>query len=210
MTTHLAGSEEGVPEQVRRRHFPLWEELAVLTAHDGRCVYCLAPSQVKDHVVPFSRGGDDDLRNLTPACNACNETKGYRTPLEFAVLTLHPGAWGLGGHPGKGRLRDELDDLRRRYEVWMERIEFTQVELLNPRRLAWFKHDTSHTYFNAPTTPTVRVKAAICRALGMARVAAKAEAAGWPTDSLPPFRVIRPRKWGQPLAEDPDDWHRVL
>ncbi|MFE3085698.1 HNH endonuclease [Streptomyces albidoflavus] len=210
MTVLPASDEDDAAGQIRRRYFALWEELAVLTAHDGRCVYCLAPSQVKDHVIPFSRGGDDELHNLAPACNACNAVKNGRTPLEFAALTLNPGVWPAGGHPGGGRLRDELDDLRRRYEIWMERIEFTQVELLNPRRRAWFEHDTSRTYFNARSTPTIRVKAAICRAFGIASVADAAEATGWPTDSFPPFRVIQPRNWHEPLSEAPSDWHRVL
>ncbi|WP_212747209.1 HNH endonuclease [Streptomyces montanus] len=193
----------------RRRYFPLWEELAVLTAHDGRCVYCLAPSEVKDHVIPITRGGDDEPRNLAPACNACNDAKGDRTPLEFAALRLHPGAWKPGGHPGNQRLVDEFDRLRHAYPMWVKRIEFTQIEVLDARRRAWFHHDLRNTYFNAPTTPTIRVKAAICRSLGAGHTAA-AQAAGWPTATWPPFRVLQPRQWHRPVSENPRDWHRVL
>ncbi|MEU6164884.1 HNH endonuclease [Streptomyces tanashiensis] len=199
-------SEGVVPEpRSRRRYFPLWEELSVLTAHDGRCVYCLAPSEVKDHVIPFARGGDDDVHNLVPACVACNLAKGDRTPLEFAALRLNPGTCSQG-HPGKGLLRDELEDLRRRYETWVERIEFTQVELLYPRRSAWFKHDLAQTYFNAREQPTIRVKAAIFRA-HYHRHIAKAAATGWGIDPRSfPFRIIQLRPWGADLSEDPGDW----
>ncbi|MEG8277112.1 HNH endonuclease [Streptomyces sp. AHA2] len=197
----------GQQRRPRRRYFPLWEELAVLTAHGGRCVYCLAPSEVKDHVIPYARGGDDDLHNLAPACEPCNESKGNRTPMEFAALRLSPGHWGPRGHPGNGQLRDEFDRMRHTYMVWVDRIEFTHIELLNPRRRAWFKHDFRSTHFNAPTTPTIRVKAAICRAFYTHRIAA-AEAAEWPTDSWPPFRIIQPRQWHAP-SDHPSDWRSL-
>ncbi|MGW5123807.1 HNH endonuclease [Streptomyces sp. NPDC004069] len=176
----------------------------MLSAHDGRCVYCLAPSEVKDHVIPYARGGDDDLHNLAPACTDCNFSKGDRTPLEFATLGLNPGVWGLAGHPGRGQLRDELDNLRRRYEIWIERIEFTQVELINPRRRAWFEHNLTSTYFNAKTQPTIRMKAAIFRAI-YTRYIATAAATGWTINGSPPFRIIQPRKWGHE-SERPSDW----
>lgn len=52
-----------------------------------RCYYCLEMKPVKDitidHVVPRSRGGGYDRRNLRPACKQCNERKGSKTPEEF-------------------------------------------------------------------------------------------------------------------------------
>lgn len=209
MTTQASGRSARRTPRPRRRYFPLWEELAVLTAHGGRCVYCLAPSEVKDHVIPYARGGDDDLHNLAPACVACNEAKGDRTPLEFAALRVNPGVWGPPGHPGNGRLGDEFERLRHSYTVWMDRLEFTHIELLHPRRRAWFQRDLSSTYFNAPSTPTIRVKAAIYRA-SQAHHLVAAEAAGWPSTAWPPFRVFRPRQWHEPLSEDPSDWRRAL
>ncbi|MFD4631699.1 HNH endonuclease [Streptomyces sp. NPDC058284] len=195
------GRSSGRP---RRRYFPLWEELTVLTAHDGRCVYCLAPSEVKDHVIPYARGGGDDPHNLVPACVACNLGKGERTPLEFAAVSLNPGTWRPGRHPGRGRLHDELDDLRRRYEVWVERIEFTQVEVLNPRRRAWFQHDLRNTYFNTKVPPTIRVRAAVFRGFNAAYLA-KAATSGWTTGHWPPFRIYQHRQWGVESL-DPADW----
>ncbi|QCX74928.1 HNH endonuclease [Streptomyces sp. YIM 121038] len=203
MPSHLARRGKHESERRRRRYFPLWEELTVVTAHDGRCVYCLAPSEVKDHVIPYKRGGDDDPRNLAPACVACNLAKGDRTPLEFAALSLNPGVWGPGGHPGRGRLRDEMDELRRRYEVWVERIECTQLEILNPRRRSWFQYDLGSTYFNTKTPPTIRVRAAIYRAF-YPRHIAQAAATDWTTDHFT-FRAFQHRRWGVE-SEDPNDW----
>ncbi|MEV7239095.1 hypothetical protein AB0N06_35940 [Streptomyces sp. NPDC051020] len=96
---------------------------------------------------------------------------------------------------------DEFDDLRLRYEMWMERIEFTQVELLNPRRIAWFKHDLASTYFNAKDQPTIRAKAATFRTL-YARHLATSAATGWTVEGRPPFQIIKSRKWGAE-SEDP-------
>lgn len=47
----------------------------------GRCAYCLRKS-VKlhaDHIVPLSRGGDNTLTNIVPACARCNLKKGPAT-----------------------------------------------------------------------------------------------------------------------------------
>ncbi|MFJ3854791.1 HNH endonuclease [Streptomyces sp. NPDC090085] len=205
-------SEVGSPSpqaitRPRRRYFRLWEELAVLTAHRGLCIYCLASSEVKDHVIPFARGGDDALHNLAPACDDCNDSKNDRTPLEFAAFRLSPGVWGRHGHPGSGQLVDEFDRFRRSYPVWMERIEITQIELLNRQRREWFRNDVSSTYFSSWPQPTIRVKAAIYRHFYGSHVAA-AEKAGWPTESSAPFRILRPRDW-HARSERPSDWVRL-
>lgn len=51
-------------------------------ARDGeKCAYCGA-EDVRlelDHIHPRSLGGSDDPSNLTPACKACNTSKGART-----------------------------------------------------------------------------------------------------------------------------------
>ena len=61
----------------------------------GTCVYCGAPAETRDHVVPRSRGGSDDPANIVMACRSCNSTKGTRTPQEWAdargVKALTPG-----------------------------------------------------------------------------------------------------------------------
>jgi hypothetical protein len=49
----------------------------------GECVYCDAPAQTWDHVIPRGRPGADDPDNLMPACWDCNRAKGARTPEEW-------------------------------------------------------------------------------------------------------------------------------
>jgi HNH endonuclease len=45
-----------------------------LTQH--RCLYCGAPSESIDHVLPRSRGGISSDENCVPACLPCNGNKG--------------------------------------------------------------------------------------------------------------------------------------
>lgn len=47
------------------------------------CVYCGAPAEHMDHVLPRSRGGRTSQDNLVPACARCNYDKGARTPEEW-------------------------------------------------------------------------------------------------------------------------------
>ena len=60
-----------------------------LFARDGySCQYCgrhrrelgYRESLTRDHVVPLSRGGDNDWLNVVTACSRCNLRKGNRTP----------------------------------------------------------------------------------------------------------------------------------
>ncbi|WP_243997837.1 HNH endonuclease [Methylobacterium sp. E-005] len=49
------------------------------------CAYCgdfNGPFEI-DHVVPYSRGGENEPNNLCVACKPCNRSKGARTPEEW-------------------------------------------------------------------------------------------------------------------------------
>lgn len=52
-----------------------------------QCVYCGEPLTLaratKDHELPVSRGGTDDISNIVPACFPCNVRKGRKTAKEF-------------------------------------------------------------------------------------------------------------------------------
>jgi 5-methylcytosine-specific restriction endonuclease McrA len=47
------------------------------------CVYCGAEGTEVDHVIPRSRGGSHDERNLVPACKSCNSSKRDLLPQEW-------------------------------------------------------------------------------------------------------------------------------
>lgn len=60
-----------------------------------RCVYCGCEfwnywerNPTIDHVLPISRGGTKDEKNLVGCCRACNAAKGDRTPEEWAAAIL--------------------------------------------------------------------------------------------------------------------------
>jgi CRISPR-associated endonuclease Csn1 len=71
-----------------------------------KCVYCdagIAPDgfaandtrfQV-DHILPWSRFGDDSYLNKTLCCAKCNQDKGGRTPFEWFESVKPPADWSL-------------------------------------------------------------------------------------------------------------------
>ncbi len=51
------------------------------------CVYCgidVSDDPQCDHIIPISRGGENELGNLATACRTCNSRKGARSPQEWA------------------------------------------------------------------------------------------------------------------------------
>lgn len=56
----------------------------VLRRDGFRCVYCGCENDLTlDHIIPQSRGGSDDPRNLVTACRPCNSSKNACTPEEW-------------------------------------------------------------------------------------------------------------------------------
>ena len=54
--------------------------------HVQPCAYCGAdPARSVDHVMPLKRGGLNTESNLVPSCEFCNDSKGNRTPEEWAA-----------------------------------------------------------------------------------------------------------------------------
>lgn len=74
-------SGEGYGEQ-RRPPIEGWQRLrAIVFERDGyACCYCGATASPLecDHITPVSRGGTNDLENLTTACKPCNRSKGAK------------------------------------------------------------------------------------------------------------------------------------
>lgn len=66
----------------------------------GLCTYCLVEltpesgrsnSYHIDHVMPVSKGGQNDISNLTPACQSCNSKKNNKSLIEFVTLLVREG-----------------------------------------------------------------------------------------------------------------------
>jgi 5-methylcytosine-specific restriction endonuclease McrA len=61
-----------------------WKEL--LTRSNGVCVYCAeAAANSVDHFVPLKLGGQDDYRNIVPACMKCNSAKRENEPRSWVI-----------------------------------------------------------------------------------------------------------------------------
>ncbi len=65
----------------------LWKRIASqIFSRDGyKCAYCgITGGKLEvDHVVPISKGGSNDLSNLTTACQKCNRQKKDKSVQEF-------------------------------------------------------------------------------------------------------------------------------
>ena len=63
------------------------DELSIYRRQGGRCAYCNVHIPFKngeiDHIVPLSRGGDDDCGNICFSCVHCNRTKSSKFVVEF-------------------------------------------------------------------------------------------------------------------------------
>ena len=76
-----------VGPECQRLPLHLWQPIRLqVFLRDGFvCTYCGAKgvSLECDHVVPISKGGTNDLSNLTTACVKCNRDKRDKTPEEW-------------------------------------------------------------------------------------------------------------------------------
>jgi len=66
----------------------------VLIRDNFRCQYCKTKLSLsngtKDHVVPFSKGGPTEMKNLVASCKSCNARKDDRTCKESGMYPLKP------------------------------------------------------------------------------------------------------------------------
>lgn len=69
----------------RSRYIPASVRAAVFDRDGDKCQYCGAVDVQMhiDHVVPFSKGGSNDIENLTVACASCNLSKRDKTIEEW-------------------------------------------------------------------------------------------------------------------------------
>ena len=65
-----------------------WQRNQLIEKQDGLCAIChekfLSMKDVTfDHIIPISKGGDDELVNFQLAHLVCNQAKADMTPQEF-------------------------------------------------------------------------------------------------------------------------------
>jgi hypothetical protein len=173
----------------------------VLTANGGFCVYCGRTSQIMDHVIPWARGGADDLSNLVPACHPCNSSKNDRTPAEWWTARWLKGSWHGFGSPLRGGRSLGLEDAGLR-ELYLQaheetlaiigHIEDVVAEIADEKRASWFLWNMPFGY--PSSFSSVEVYRGWCRI----RIE-KGKADGWP-DSRPEY--VRNRKRKKSTASD--------
>lgn len=68
-------------------HLTYEDWLEVLRLYRNACAYCGRDDVrlTRDHARPLSRGGDDVIANIVPACGSCNSKKSTRTLLEYTA-----------------------------------------------------------------------------------------------------------------------------
>ncbi|MGD7034380.1 HNH endonuclease [Methylotuvimicrobium buryatense] len=75
------GSALPTPKEIknRREAIPRAVQREVWQRDGGRCVECGTKEKLCfDHIIPFSRGGSNTIRNLQLLCERCNLSKGNR------------------------------------------------------------------------------------------------------------------------------------
>jgi len=61
----------------KSRHIPPHVKVAVWQRDGGQCVNCGATDYLEyDHIIPFSRGGSNSIKNIQLLCGRCNRSKG--------------------------------------------------------------------------------------------------------------------------------------
>lgn len=64
-----------------------WQQRKELYGY--KCVYCHKKTKrlTKDHIVPISRGGTDNIYNIVPTCGKCNRRKWAKNLNEWEEFT---------------------------------------------------------------------------------------------------------------------------
>lgn len=75
--------------RIQDKNYKLWKEIVkqVFLRDNYTCQYCgkRGGKLEADHIIPFSKGGSDDMENLTTACRTCNRQKRDKSVEEFLI-----------------------------------------------------------------------------------------------------------------------------
>lgn len=103
----------------REKYTPPLNNKALFARDAYLCLYCgnqfLARDLSRDHVMPISRGGQDDWKNVVTACKRCNNHKAGQTPeqsnMELLAVPFVPTHAEYVYLQGKRVLADQMEFL---------------------------------------------------------------------------------------------------
>lgn len=86
-------------EYVKKKTQVRFSKYNVYLRDQYTCLYCdeqLITSQLTlDHVLPLSRGGKTNFKNIVTACHSCNGKKGNSLDMKPRYAPYQPGYWEL-------------------------------------------------------------------------------------------------------------------
>jgi DNA replication protein DnaD len=109
-------------------------------ARDGFvCMYCgkTPPDAILevDHIIPKSKGGDDELINLTTSCFDCNRGK---SNIKLDTVTTRPDIGNI-----KAELAEQLEEMKQYYAVKNE-LQGEQEKHFNKVLDYWYENVSSY------------------------------------------------------------------
>lgn len=79
ISVDVSSMPQASPKKPRRQAIPRAIQREVWQRDGGECVECASKAKLCfDHIVPFSKGGSNTVRNLQLLCEFCNLSKGNR------------------------------------------------------------------------------------------------------------------------------------